>query len=117
MGAGKTQFTNGLARATGIKDNVVSPTFNIELDYENKFPKIKLAHIDAWRMSSDKELVKLGFAKKIKEKSVIAIEWAEKVADVIRKYDEEAIIIWIKIKYPSTNSGLKNERVISWGAM
>jgi L-threonylcarbamoyladenylate synthase len=115
MGAGKTQFTKGLARATGIKDRVVSPTFNIELDYENKASKIKLAHIDAWRMTSDKELLQLGFAKKIKERNVIAIEWAEKVADVIRKYDEEAIIIWVKIKYPSTNSGLKNERLISWG--
>ena len=117
MGAGKTQFTKGLARATGIKKSIISPTYNIELDYENKTLKIKLAHIDAWRMTSQDELIQLGFEKKIKEKNVIAIEWAEKVTDVIRKYDEEAIIIWVKIKYSSANSGSENNRFIKWGVI
>lgn len=112
MGSGKTQFVKGLARGTGIKEKVVSPTFNIELDYENKKRKIKIVHIDVWRMSSDKELLDLQFESKIDDKSIIAIEWADKVADLIRKYNEEAIIIWVKIEY-STDS--ENERLISWG--
>jgi L-threonylcarbamoyladenylate synthase len=121
MGVGKTQFVKGLARGIGIKEGVVSPTFDIELDYENKKRKIKLAHIDAWRMSSEKEVVDLQFDKKINEKSIVAIEWADRVADYIRSYNEEAIIIWVKIEYPSykrkPQSVSENERLISWGVI
>jgi L-threonylcarbamoyladenylate synthase len=121
MGSGKTQFVKGLARGTGIKEGVVSPTFNIELDYENKKRKIKLVHIDAWRMSSEKEIADLQFDKKINEKSILAIEWADRVAGYIRSYQEEAIIIWVKIEYPSyhdrSKSGTENERLISWGVI
>ena len=119
MGAGKTQFVKGLARGIGIKDGVVSPTFNIELDYENKKRKIRLAHIDAWRMSSEKEIADLQFDKKINDKSIVAIEWADRVADYIRGYNDEAIIVWVKIEYPTnqrkSHSVSENERLISWG--
>ena len=30
---------------------------------------------------------------------VIAIEWAERVADVIKKYRDQAVIVWVKIEY------------------
>ncbi len=61
----------------------------------------------------NEELKNLGINELINDRSVIAIEWAEKVADVIRKYNEEAIIIWVKIKY----SKKENERLISWGIL
>ena len=61
-----------------------------------------------------KELLKeLEFTKRVTDKSVIAIEWADRVFDEIRKYNDEAIIIWVKIKYPPTEG--ENERLISWG--
>ena len=113
MGAGKTQFTKGLARARGVKEEVVSPTYDLELDYRLPTTDYKLIHIDAWRMSSDSELVELDFAKKITDKSVIAVEWADRVASEIRKYNEEAIIIWVKIRYGKGES----ERFISWGVI
>ncbi len=108
MGAGKTQLTKGLARAMGITEEVVSPTFNLELDYENK-----LVHIDAWRMAGGEELKGLGFEKKISDKSVVAVEWAERVAGEIRKYNEEAIIIWVMLEYGKK----ENERKISWTSL
>jgi L-threonylcarbamoyladenylate synthase len=113
MGAGKTQFVKGLARAMGIEEEIVSPTFNLELDYE------KLIHIDAWRMLNGQELEELGFKGLINDRSVIAIEWADRVADTIRKYDEEAVVVWVKINYPSTGSGQvkDNERLIGWGML
>jgi len=108
MGAGKTQFTKGLAKAMGIKDEIVSPTYNLEIDYE-----AKLSHIDAWRMQNGEELENLGIRTKITDKSVLAIEWADRVADIIRKYNQEAVVIWVKIEY-----GKKvNERIISWGTI
>src|SRR4030042_221918 len=113
MGSGKTRFTKGLAKAMEINDEVVSPTFTLENEYDRAKEKAALIHIDAWRMQNTDELLSLGFEKRILEKKILAIEWAEKVADIIREYDEEAIIIWVKIKYGKG----ENERFISWGAL
>jgi L-threonylcarbamoyladenylate synthase len=109
MGAGKTVFTKGLARAMGITELVTSPTFILENEYATG--KEKLFHFDAWRMSDPNEIRDLDFEKLIKDRSVIAVEWAERVSDTIREFDDEAIIIWVKIKYGSG----ENERLISWG--
>lgn len=76
-------------------------------DYKNLF------HLDVWRVEAEKELEDLGFAKIVSDKSVIAVEWADRVADIIRRYHEEAIIVWVKIKYGK----LENERIISWGTI
>lgn len=109
MGTGKTQFTKGLAKAMGIKELVTSPTFALENEYQDG--QKKLFHFDAWRLEKSDELNNLGFPDLIKNKSVISIEWAERVAKVIRKFDDEAIIIWVKIKFGKK----ENERLISWG--
>lgn len=109
MGAGKTQFTKGLAKAMGIKELVTSPTFALENEYGEG--KVKLFHFDAWRLENSSDLTNLGFSGLIKNKSVISIEWAERVSDEIRKFDDEAVIIWVKI-----NPGkLESERLITWG--
>lgn len=105
MGAGKTIFIKGLARAMGITELITSPTYNLVHSYST------LTHIDAWRLEKSNELRALGFEDLINYKSVIAIEWAERVADVIREFDDEAIIIWIKIDFGKN----QNERNISWG--
>jgi tRNA threonylcarbamoyl adenosine modification protein YjeE len=107
MGAGKTQFTKGLARAMGVKDEIVSPTFNLELDYG------KFVHMDAWRMQNGEELENLGLKQKISDRSVLAIEWADRVVETIRKYNEEAVVVWVKIAYAKA----ENERLISWGVL
>jgi len=110
MGAGKTVFTKGLAKTIGIKDEITSPTYDLERTYHLKPTSYNLIHIDAWRMSSGQELSELGFKEKISDKSVIVIEWADRVAQEIRKYSEEAIIIWVKINYGKK----ENERNLTW---
>lgn len=107
MGAGKTIFTKGLALAMGIQELVTSPTYNLVHTYSD------LTHIDAWRLQKSDELRALGFENLIKNKSVVAIEWAERVSDTIREFDDEAIIIWIKITFRQKES----ERQISWGVI
>jgi L-threonylcarbamoyladenylate synthase len=109
MGTGKTQFTKGLAHAMEINELVTSPTFALENEYQDG--QKKLFHFDAWRLEKSDELNALGFPGLIKNKSVISIEWAERVAKIIRKFDDEAIIIWVKIKFGKK----ENERLISWG--
>lgn len=105
MGSGKTQFTKGLGRAMGIKDEILSPTFNLVLEYG------KLIHIDVWRLQKPEELNTLGFLKMIENKNmVIAIEWADRVINEIKDQREHALIIWVEIKYGKK----ENERLISW---
>lgn len=120
MGVGKTIFTKGLALAMGISELVTSPTFSLMNRYSkrstvHRSPFTVLTHIDAWRMSSNDELRDLGFENLVKNKAVVSIEWAERVADTIREFDDEAIIIWVNIRYPQ--AGGENERLISWGAI
>ncbi len=109
MGTGKTQFTKGLAMAMGITELVTSPTFALENEYQNGAKK--LFHFDAWRLENSDELTTLGFSDLIKNKSVVSIEWAERVSDTIRKFDDESIIIWIKIEFGKK----EKERLIGWG--
>jgi L-threonylcarbamoyladenylate synthase len=106
MGAGKTVMTKGIARAMGITDEVISPTFTLEAEYD----KGKLVHIDTWRMENGQELGDLGFGERIKNKQVLVIEWADKVAEIIRGYDDEAVIIWVKIEYGKED----DQRIINW---
>jgi L-threonylcarbamoyladenylate synthase len=114
MGAGKTQLTKGLGKAMGISDEIISPTFNLVLEYHTKNGVIDLNHIDAWRLQDPKEFGGLGFIKMLEKKNmVIAIEWAERVANAIRVHRDQATIIWIKIRYGKAD----NERLIGWGAL
>jgi L-threonylcarbamoyladenylate synthase len=111
MGVGKTIFTKGLAKALGIKEVVTSPTFALENEYEIPNSYHQLHHYDAWRMIGPGELKALDFEDAIKNKSIVSIEWAERVADEIREFDDEVIIIWVKIRFGKR----ENERLISWG--
>ena len=47
LGAGKTTFVKGLARAWGVRETVSSPTFNIYNLYRGER---LLAHMDAYRL-------------------------------------------------------------------
>lgn len=114
MGAGKTVFVKGLAKAMGIDKNVTSPTYDLLNAYGS------LTHIDTWRMiKPDEELKNLGTNKLINDKSVIAIEWADKVESQVQKYAQDAVVVWIKFGYPPAQAGTdsENERLISWGVM
>jgi tRNA threonylcarbamoyl adenosine modification protein YjeE len=111
MGTGKTIFTKGVAMAMGITEIVTSPTFALENEYQVPGTGKFLYHFDAWRLDKPDELRALGFEDLIKDKSVISIEWAERVSDTIREFDDGAIIIWVKIEFGKA----ENERLISWG--
>lgn len=65
LGAGKTTLTKLIAKELGIKENVVSPTFNKMKIYDN------LVHIDAYNLKGDLE----SFEDYFEDKKVI-IEWS-----------------------------------------
>ncbi len=78
LGAGKTTFIQGFAHALGIKHRITSPTFVIMKRYKLKrLPYKNLYHLDAYRVSSFKELAPLEFDKVLANpENIILIEWA-----------------------------------------
>lgn len=86
LGAGKTTFTQSLARALGVGEPVTSPTFVIQKVYElpASQPFRHLIHIDAYRLSGADELAHLGFGELLTDaNNLIVVEWAERVASLL----------------------------------
>lgn len=85
LGAGKTAFVKGAARALGISHTVASPTFVIEKIYPLRNKKFrKLVHIDAYRLSEGSELQKLNWKEISSDPgNLILLEWPERVADIL----------------------------------
>jgi tRNA threonylcarbamoyladenosine biosynthesis protein TsaE len=83
--AGKTAFTQAVAKELGIGEPVTSPTFVIEKIYETKHLIFKrLVHIDAYRLEKGSELQALDFEKLVENKNnLIIIEWPENVKDIL----------------------------------
>lgn len=78
LGAGKTGFVRGLARGMGCDPSQVSsPTFVILNLYDG--PRLRLAHADAYRLSGPEELADLGWDRLIDGRTVLAVEWAERI--------------------------------------
>lgn len=85
LGAGKTTFAQGVAKALGVEEDVTSPTFVIEKIYTLKSRNFaRLIHIDAYRLESPHELEVLGFRELLQDPSnLILVEWPEKAGNLI----------------------------------
>ena len=78
LAAGKTTFTQGLAKGLGVKEIVNSPTFNILKIYEGR---LRLYHIVAYRLKDNP--YDLGFEEFLDAGGVMVIEWFDYIKDSI----------------------------------
>ena len=79
LGAGKTTFIRGLARAWDISEPVTSPTFNLYSIYEGNR---QLIHLDACRLGTA-DLDALMIQDFMRSPWCFAIEWPERLGQAI----------------------------------
>jgi tRNA threonylcarbamoyladenosine biosynthesis protein TsaE len=107
LGTGKTAFAQGFALGLGIDDPVTSPTFTLVRSYEGR---MRLHHLDAYRLEHLQEIVDLGLAEIIDDGAVTLIEWGDMVQPVI-----PSDYLEVRLSYGSTDkpdSDDDDERVI-----
>jgi tRNA threonylcarbamoyladenosine biosynthesis protein TsaE len=83
MGAGKTAFATGFAKALGVHgdDHVSSPTFTLMHSYTSG--RIPLHHVDLYRLTSLAEVADLGIRELLDMGAVGLVEWGDVASEVL----------------------------------
>ncbi|MDP3963026.1 MAG: tRNA (adenosine(37)-N6)-threonylcarbamoyltransferase complex ATPase subunit type 1 TsaE [bacterium] len=97
LGAGKTTFTQGFARALGIRQHLTSPTFVVmkkyagqkyksQITHHKSIKRLPLAlyHIDCYRLHSPEELSAIGLETIINNPyAIVLIEWGDRIKKLL----------------------------------
>lgn len=78
LGAGKTTFTQALARALEVGDEqyVSSPSFALLHEYRGRLP---IAHMDLYRLTDEDEVEAAGLLDYLGHDGVCIVEWPERL--------------------------------------
>jgi tRNA threonylcarbamoyladenosine biosynthesis protein TsaE len=77
IGAGKTVFARGFARALGVRDPVTSPTFVLHSIYASG--RLPMNHFDLYRLEAQAEVDELAIWE-FMDGAVTLVEWADRAA-------------------------------------
>lgn len=101
LGTGKTHFIKGAAEGLGAGDaeKFNSPTFVLVNEYPDSARGIDIYHIDAYRIETEEEFELLAFDDMCTAHSAVFVEWADKVANVLKSLDP----IIIELSHVSEN--------------
>ena len=80
MGAGKTVFVKGVARALGIDEEITSPTYAYMNDY------------GGYRLTSGAQAEALGLTDYFYADGICVIEWSENIAEVLPEHCKKVTI-------------------------
>ncbi len=93
LGTGKTTLVKGIAAALGAasEEDVTSPTFTLVHEYVG--PKVRLYHLDLYRLETERELSTVGLEEMAEAPdALVLVEWGEKFASVVERADGEIVI-------------------------
>jgi tRNA threonylcarbamoyladenosine biosynthesis protein TsaE len=85
LGGGKTTFLQGFAKGLGIEEKILSPTFVIMKRFRLKKAGFEnFYHLDCYRIKNSREILELSFKEDLlRSENIIAVEWSEKIADIL----------------------------------
>jgi tRNA threonylcarbamoyladenosine biosynthesis protein TsaE len=83
IGAGKTCFTQGVARGLGLAGWVTSPSFTLANVYEPSPGRFPLYHLDLWRIKSPLEALGMGLDEYLAGDGAVVIEWPDVAVDLM----------------------------------
>ena len=95
LGAGKTVIVQGICSGLNISGPVISPTFTLLNEYRGVVP---IFHFDAYRLSSTKDFLAIGYEDYLLRDGICIIEWADKIEEIIPKES-----IWVRISHLDSN--------------
>jgi tRNA threonylcarbamoyladenosine biosynthesis protein TsaE len=90
LGAGKTTLVKGIAASldAATEEDVTSPTFTLVHEYAG--PKVKVYHLDLYRLETERELATLGLEEMIAEfDALVLVEWGERFESIVSRMDAE----------------------------
>jgi len=92
LGAGKTTLVKGIAQSLGASaDDVTSPTFTLVHEYQGT--KLKVYHLDLYRLEKDEELLALGLEEmEADPNALVLVEWGEKFPSVMARARGQVVI-------------------------
>src|SRR5436190_6120660 len=96
LGAGKTHFVKGIARALKCSGIVTSPTFTLLHEYWGG--RLPVFHFDFYRVENVAALHGIGFDEYVFGTGVTVIEWADRFAAAI-----PTSALWIKLRIKADN--------------
>jgi tRNA threonylcarbamoyladenosine biosynthesis protein TsaE len=100
LGAGKTTFSQSVARSLGVNDTVNSPTFTIIKEYQGRL--LPFYHIDVYRIT-ELEAEELGLDEYFYGAGVTIVEWANRIEAIL---PQERLSIYIESVGPMQRSFL-----------
>ncbi|QNO14547.1 tRNA (adenosine(37)-N6)-threonylcarbamoyltransferase complex ATPase subunit type 1 TsaE [Alkalicella caledoniensis] len=104
LGAGKTTFTQGIAKGLGIDSYVKSPTFTYVIEYNGRIP---LYHFDLYRLQNPEEIYDLGFDDYL-EQGVLVMEWGALAQELL----QQEHIPYIKITIDKTGENQRELKIV-----
>ena len=106
LGAGKTKFVQGVARALGVQEDVTSPTFTILISYHTG--SLPINHFDLYRLEDSEELTDIGYWDVLEDEGIAFIEWGDKFPDD-EPYD------FVEMTITAAEDGMRSVRVVPRG--
>ena len=108
LGAGKTTFTQGIAKGMGVKGRVTSPTFVIAREHSSIGDGPSLVHVDAYRLGDDPlgELDALDLDSAL-EDAVVVAEWGGGLVEQLAQR-------YVHVTLDRRTHAETEARIISW---